>query len=1253
MKRILLLIALVCTASLLHTALAFDTEVGTTDRNLGFTTLDWNELKIDSVLPVYSEVVPLESDYADNTYTVSVLYPEFAPLNKRETEVAEKYSEKISDQIVVESHVGVTRRVGMIDISFVPIVKRDGKYMKLLSAQIVITPHACRQVAKAPAGSSRYVQHSKLQSGRWVKISVAEDGIYRLTRSQLRSMGFSNPEKVHLYGHGGHLLPEMISRNTHEDDLVEVPLYRSEKQDAWLFWGNGTLHWEGDDRIRNCYSVEGFYFLTEEENPSSIQTVASSTATPDTVYNSFRDHVLYEKEEYSWYSGGRQLYDYTNYALGNSHTYKLNTINSVGNEQLFVNFTGSSLTSFYLNVYVNGKKMNQDIQLDATDVYILATEGSRMYDVGNFENGPEWNVKLVSPSGVNARLDRLELHYERLLKPESGYVAFSQPEGSGVGQFNIQGTGLHVMKIGSLNNPATMIDGSQDGSVYSFRTSEPNSQFVAFDDAYAFPSPKVIGSVENQDLHAVDSLDMVIIIPASGKLKEQARRLAEAHEKNDGLRVGIFRADQIYNEFSSGTPDATAYRLFMKMLYDRAKNLNDAPRYLLLFGDCAWDNRMISTAWRKSNPDDYLLCYESINSFNDVTCYVMEDYFGLLDDGEGKSPLYEKVDIGVGRFPVTTSTQAKVMVDKSIAFMSNQYAGNWKNQVYILGDDGDQNEHMDYANKIADLINSRNPNIEVHKVMWDAYTRVSSTSNNTYPEANRLIKKQMTDGALVMNYTGHAATYGFSHEFVILKDDFSNSESNRLPLWVTAACEVMPFDGQITNIGEEAVLNPKGGAVAFYGTTRTVYASQNYSMNRFFMQSLFATDNQGRRNTVGDALRLAKVAIVTSGYESGHRENKVHYCLLGDPALVFGEPLQHVVLDSINSVSVKKGQMPLKAGQHVRLVGHVEDNSGSLLTNFTGSLSTRLFDSEQTVVCKNNASADKAFTFRDRNSLLFDSQDSIINGRFELQFVIPVDINYSDESGRFVFYAVSDSSRIEANGYHENIPLGGIVDDLTSDQEGPKIYAYLNHEDFQNGGKVNATPYFVAHVEDQSGVNASGNGVGHDLQLCIDGKADKTYLLNEYYAHEFGDYTRGTVAYTIPVLEPGKHTLTFRAWDMLNNTSQTQLDFVVDETVPTSILQLTASQNPAITNTNFLLTYDLPGSDCQMVMEVFDSMGRCLWSREENVNSSTGFVSIPWNLSTGQGGRVGPGIYFYRCRIKTGSSEWSTKTQKIVVLHNK
>ena len=1254
-----------------------------------FTQLDWNVLRIDSVLPHYTEVVPLETDHNLFNYYARVRYPEWAELTAKETTVAEGHADEVADTLCIHTFVGVSRGQGLIDLDFIPIVRREGKYWKLLSGKVEIVPtwkgdagmrranvqHLLSRQAQGTAqarsprhasadsvASSRWASNSVLATGQWVKIQLEDDGIYHLTTSQLRSMGFSNPQNIRIYGYGGHQQAEYMHPTTDCDDLQPVALLPV--ADGYLFHANGLIHWTNGHHVQNHYALHAYYFITEADSTApTITTLADSTATTTAPLEitTCRAGVAFDPQEFAWYQGGWQLYENYDYASGNARTYTLQfpSYPTDAQAQLSIRFSASNSTSTEIQPSFNGTALDEFTITGNDNEYYYAKEATKTYTV----DAPlaSNTIRIATTAEQHARLNYLELTYTSQLRIDAGqpYLQFTHTNGGTPEVLCIEvatGQTPEIWRLDEDRLPAmrlTTTEETTDGKRILRAAVEADGsshRYVVFDaaDPSVYASPTFTGSIPNQNLHAADSLDLVIITPANGIFDTQAQRLADAHLELDSLRCGVFRADQIYNEFSSGTPDATAYRRFLKMLYDRGLPKDCAPRYLLLFGDCAWDNRMLTTTWRTFDPDNFLLCYESENSTHDISCYVMEDYFGLLDDGEGINLQREKSDLGIGRFPVRTLKEATALVDKTIRYMRSEEAGAWKNVVCFMGDDGDANLHEEMADQVANQVAAAHPEMEVRKIIWDAYNRESTASGYRYPDAKQAIKKQMEEGALMMNYTGHASTYTMSHEQVLLVEEFQEFSTPRPPLWFTAACDVMPFDTQKENFGETALLHETGSAIAFFGTARTVYAPQNSALNKAYCSALFSTDEKGRPCRLGDAGRRAKITVINAGQND---VNKLHYALLGDPALRLGGIQNHVVLDSINGTSLD--QLPddftLHAGSVARIAGHVTDAGNHPLDDFSGLLSVRLYDSQSTVQCnKYDSRSDAAFTFKTYDKILFNGQDSIRSGHFSLSCPIPLDIKYSDASGRLLFYALSSDRRTEANGYSHDFLLGGTAPHLT-DTIGPSVLATLAGQEFSDGITVPATPFFEATLEDESGINNSGNGVGHDLELIIDNDASRTYNLNDHFVTDIGSYQRGTVAYSLPSLTAGEHQLTFRAWDMLNNAGTTQLRFRVDPSMSMSVTQLVASNNPARSSTQFLITYDRPGSTCQFSLDVYDFTGRVVWSHSSSGSSTSGLVSIPWNLTTNAGAPVHSGIYFCRARVTCDESEEATRTLKLII----
>ncbi len=1231
-----------------------------------FTYVDWNILRPDTLPVQYTEVIPLDEDYRGFRYEVRLDYPEYVRLTAAEAERVAVWGKDLPESPDVHCQVAVSRKKGVLDVAFVPIVLRGGKYYKLTSFKmnIVRNPKAHTRVLSAvgrKTAAERYAANSVLSQGRWVKIGIAEDGVYRLTAANLTRMGFNDPSRVKLYGYGGHVQDEVIDADGDFDDLEEVPLYRDGR--GLLFFGKGLVSWSAtDDKNRAAHRVNTFarqacYFLTEGDSPKTIETEAVS-GSPRKNLDYTPANVLYKKEEYAWYQSGRGFYEADNYASSNSHTYDLPVVDPVTSAggSLKVNFTAhANRGNVSVRPTVDGVSL-ESITIATSGEYDAAKEETKTYTLNTLHEGTA-QVTLVSTAGADARLGYLELCYRRQLKMRDAFLYIRHTETAPC-NFVIDSngrSGLKLWRLGRRGDPMTEFGGTWSGSVYTVPVDDPSLEYVAVDVNADFPSPTYLGEVSNQDLHATPATDMVIIIPASGKLHAQAERLAEAHRNLEGLRVQVVRADQIYNEFSSGTPDATAYRRFMKMLYDRAETDADAPRYLLLFGDGVWDNRMITADVRGLDPDDYLLCYESENSLSHTSSFVMEDYFGLLDDGEGGDLMRDKTDLGIGRFPVTTGEEAGILVDKTVDYMENKHAGSWRNVVCVLGDDGDNNDHIGKAELIARQVEDEHAGMQVNRIYWDVYKRESGPTGLSYPGVTADIRQQMEEGCLMVNYTGHANPREMSHELALKLSDFSSFSSPNLPLWVTAACDVSPFDMTEDNIGERAMLNRNGAAVAFYGTARTVYSSYNSYMNLSFTRHVLGRDVSGRRNAIGDAVRLAKTDLLTGDSESDFSENKLHYVLLGDPALKLGLPDYRLVVDSVNGTHIGDG-MPLanfEAGSIARVSGYVTDVEGTRLPDYSGVLSAMIYDSESVITCLNNDGADSAVVYVARDKRLYTGNDSVREGKFSIAFPIPMDIKYSGESGKVLLYAIDNEKRREANGYTENVTMGGSSSELSGDKEGPKITAYLNREDFTSNGTVNASPYFVASLEDESGINVTNTAVGHDLELAIDGDPATTYVLNNNYVSDFGDYRKGQLAYVIPSLPDGKHSLTFRAWDVMNNSSAVTIDFNVDGSLSPDLINLTCTENPAREQTTFVMRYDRPGAECGFVLEVFDFAGRKLWTHTERGAAEDGIYRVNWNLTTSAGMPLSTGVYLYRATVSAEGGKAVSGTNKIIVLRNK
>ena len=1242
-KTIAILVVLLCSCA-----------VATAQRS-GFVDSGWQSMSTDSVCPWSGFGIQLEGSWQDSVYTASIEYPELLRINPEDLKRWNLTSSDIPEWPDVKTSISVTRGNATLDAGFLPVIRRDGGLFAILSYKWVVSsrPSTSRASLRTTRPEDRYARNSILSNGKWVKIKVKESGVYKLTYSALRSMGFNEPEKVRLFGYGGAVLPETGLQDL-ADDLPEQPLWRTDGY--MLFYGKGPVSWKhttrGYEHEVNTYSDFGYYFLTDlaDLTACSFDTLKTDNIQ-GAVIDTYPDFSVYDPDEFSWYRSGRRMFEKYDYAGGNSRSYKFDieglASDSVG---LTVAFSAASSNTTDVKVSVNGTETGV-LYVGAKGASDAAATAEKTFvSRKQFTGTNTVRIEHERVSGESGHLDFIRLNYTRRLALYGSSTVFRVDNAVRGVSFSISGSNqdVQVWRISGDGQCGIVPSVFSDGRTVTMGASYSTDDILlAVNVKGSFPEPVKVGEVKNQNLHGLDSIDMVIVVPASDKLTAQAERLAAAHRSLDSLKVAVVRADMVYNEFSSGTPDATAIRRFMKMLYDRGGEAA-APRYLLLMGNGAWDNRMHVSDWAGNNPDDYLLCYESYASLSHTASYVMEDYFGLLDDNEGCSPVIEKVDIGVGRIPVGTVAEARGKVDQIIGYMQGTYAGAWCNKILVLGDDGDNNTHMQDADRIAGIYQGLNPAIDVRKIYWDAYKMEVTASYNGYPVIRKLLLEQLADGALIVNYSGHGSTEVLSHELVLGKSDMRDLRTTHPAFWITASCDITPFDSPLESMGMNLFANTDGGAIGMLTTTRTVFASLNGTINRSFSKYALSRSADGRLNTLGDALRLAKNELVTSGVgETDRTENKIHFVLLGDPAMRLYTADMTAVVDKFNNQEIT-ATGEAKAGSVITVSGHIECN-GERVPDFRGVLSGVVYDNERLITCYNNLkTAETPFSFLYRDRVLFSGTDSVRNGEFSFSFPVPMDINYSDEKGKIILYANSNDGR-SANGCFDDFIVGGTASGLVNDTIGPEIKLYLNTPTFQYGASVNATPMLVAELRDSSGLNTSGNGIGHDILLMIDNNPNWTWVLNSSFEQFYGDYKGGRVMFCIPELPEGKHTLMLRAWDVMNNSTTVYLGFkVVNDLEPRFSIDVTRS--PAREGTSFVITHDRPGQNANVTVQVYSSDGALQWSTAQRDESGVGVMVVDWNLCGNSGHRMQPGLYIVRASVGTDGGGCSSASCKLVIV---
>lgn len=1132
--------------------------------------------------------------------------------------------------------------------------KLSSRYTRILCLVIMVTFSV--SIIKA-FDVSTYTSSSVLSSGKWVRVKITSDGIYKITKSDISKWGFSDLSNVRVFGYGGEPISDVLSKSTFIDDVPQVPILRTAS--GILFYGKSQESWKRVAssgvmyrQVQHPYSQYACYFITENANIPDL-LFQKSVATPKgtTPYDSFIDRTFYEKDLYSPGMTGRFLLG-EDFKYSSSQNFKFTLTDIVPNSTVYACtsfaakvMNGNSSVSFQYNGTTLSQTSSDVISPVTAAAYehVKCIETTKSFPLSDANLNFSINYKY-SGTLFTARLDYITINYTRNLNLINNQLLF---RGFTDKDFALSGasSSTHVLDITTPSIPEEM-NLSLNGSVATFGTPSVNyREFIAFDENGSFPAPTFVENVSNQNLHAEEIPNMVIITPA--EFKTQAQRIADLHATIDTMKVLVLTPQVIYNEFSSGTPDVNAYRKLLKMFWDRG-NANSSSRtlgYLLLFGRSSYDNRQITDKVKNASYP-MLLNWESLVGDNENTSYNTDDILGFLDDDSGQNMGNDVLRISIGRMPVKNATEAKEMTDKLLKYVSNSNKDTWKNNVLIIADDEDNATHMSQAESVIKNMkeNGGQPYF-YNRVYEDAFTATSAGAGRLYPDARKKMFDKFSEGTLWAHYIGHANPVGWTHDGLLSLTDINEKlYYTNLPLLYTATCEFTRWDSDDVSGGELMFLNTRGGVIGLITASRVVYISDNGVLGNYVARQVFKKDNQGNYQRIGDILKNGKNSYTRSN------DNKLRYMLIGDPAMRLNYPTYSVSLDKIDEQEVSDENQPTIQGRSiVEISGTIYDKDGNKDTSFNGRVLPKMYDAETSVETNGYGTSGTKYVYYDSSKLLYIGQDSVKNGEFKIKFNMPSEISNNWSPALMNLYACSNKG-IEANGSNENFYVYGYNESAVTDTIGPEIqYLVLNSSNFKNGTSVNESPMVLATFSDESGINVSNAGIGHQITLLLDDKTTYTDVAN-YYTPIIGGANGGSIAYQLSNLENGPHTLRLRVWDNNNNSSDATINFNVVTGLAPNIYDVYTNSNPASVEANFYLKHDRPDATITVTIEVFDLLGRPVWSKTETGRSDM-FTSFPitWNLCDNAGRRVSRGIYVYRASITTDGVQESTKSKKLAV----
>lgn len=1092
--------------------------------------------------------------------------------------------------------------------------------------------------------------NSLLSEGTWYKMSISSTGMYKLTYSDLSSMGVDvaniNPKNIRLFHNGGGVLPK-INKDYYPDDLYEIPIYVSGEEDGVfnqndyiLFYARGPVVWKYDksrrfyNHVKNPYTDDTYVFMTiGDVEGRRIQFEDVPNVASTVRVNDFIDYKVKDVDETNINNMGcTWFFDKFDITMQRDYEFGFDNLNKSREVKMRVSMASKNNSTASMTLKYNNKTLyTKSFQNSTTYVYAswdtlclakFTATGSPIKINATYNRTATSSVAWMDFISVNAWCN---------LMMSGDVMYFRNPEcdaTTNVYEYRLQNAS-NAIKVWNVTDPInpTMLNTTLSSSTLTFNVyGDVDNQFVAFN-GNSLNKPTFVGVVANQNLHAKKDIDYLII--TNPKFQSQAERLRDIHSQLDDLVIDIVQPQYIYNEFSCGAQDIAGIRNFIRMLYQNS-SAEHKLKYVLLFGDASYNYK---------DPEVCLIpTWESINSCVITSSVVTDDFFVCLDDNDGRMEDSNSIiDVAIGRMPVTTTDQANDVLDKIEAYIAKdtKSMGNWRKVITLICDD-ESTDFIRNSEKIADSVAFWGGDVIVDKIYLDAFNQVATSSGQRCPEINEAITNRIEKGTLVVNYNGHGGEIGWGDERILTLDDINSWDNIPMfPLFVTATCEFSRYDDHTrTSAGEIVFTNKRGGAIAMITTARTTQGSGPI-LNRTYRRMFRMKD--GEYPTMGE--------IFYSSKQSKDNNTKV-FVLFGDPALRLAYPKNNVVLTKINGKPVSSLNDTIKALSTIELCGEVRDNFGELMTDFNGIVQVSVYDKENTYRTK----GDKDFpqvSFQLRNSMLYDGKAKVESGAFTVRFTVPKDINYSYGNGLISFYATDYET--DANGSYGNVIVGGYDNTAIPDVDGPEARVFIDDTLFVSGGMTNENPLFYAFVRDKNGINTTGIGIGHDITITITGATSKSYTLNSFYEAPFEQNDYGSIAYHLYGLNEGDHHLVFKVWDIYNNSTSVALDFTVVKSGNMTVENVFNAPNPMTSYTNFMFEHNQSGY-IDITINIYNVNGQLVKTiRDSRYGTSTRIDPIYWDGRSDNGAELPSGVYVYNVIMTNSNNETQSGYSKLVI----
>ncbi|MFP4458356.1 MAG: C25 family cysteine peptidase [Candidatus Zixiibacteriota bacterium] len=1043
----------------------------------------------------------------------------------------------------------------------------------------------------------------------WWRIRFKSTGLYRVGFDQLVDNGIIDTETPENHIHFFSALPEMLPSDPDIPlpDMINIGAYLEDNGDGVFgsgdffvlpaFGARGTI-------LDSNHDFTGYYNLYD-----TLNTIWIGIGNDETIHKRADiidiEAIEYLEHNYGWVYSFRKennkvIYTNAGYEIWYWDDY----------DRFSVYITDPSRIS-------DEKLPNLYMRFDPSPPSFTLDDEVLTIDTDNYLSNPNRSVFSGNLSGISNTIEgsypaeeefkAYEYAYCIKLMPKNDalrFAAFSDSlsETYGAYKYRLQGFDgkPYVFDITDFRSNRMMFV-SEDADGYYFTDSLENREYLVY-------MPEALLEFGDDFHHETEfalrdnsrGANLIIITPDHFDLSEFASHRADYND----IEIETVHLDDIFREFGYGNPDPTAIREFLRYAF---YNWAIAPSYAITIGDGHFDVFHKLTSKEIQFPVPLSAQYKT------------DDYFGTFADRESQ--------IMVARWPVNSQREIDIITDKIIEYESGEHFGFWQRKIVTTSDD-------EYGYNNGQLTYERFRHIGNQSNLWEEHIPKSYDPNPIFsmeypmdvyknrPGAARELVDKFNEGALVLNYSGHGSAIRWAHEtvFKLERDIPRLANGNKLPFVSSFSCFVSKYYLDWTEcIGEELLRKKDAGSIATLASTSGSLGGNNRIFNKALFENLLK---------IGD-MTFGQASYISKAGQYPHHDSQ--YMLFGDPSMKLIYPKFQIAMNLPDT---------FKSGQLFQIDGRIVDDGLNTVSGFNGKVRIKARDSDfmKNYVTDHPLGDLQSVDYWQPGKKIFDGEATVVNGIFEIDFIIPNSITDSTFSGNILAFGYSQSDI--AAGFADSIAVFRGNED-TTDQKGPDIQVYFNSLDSDFDRICKNTNIFI-EISDSNGIDITGTA-GRKIVLIMDHDNLTQVDITSQFVYDEGSYSSGSIEYVLDDLDFGEHTLTVIASDNLGNSSSHETNFEVSD-CEDGLYEIIPYPSPFEDDCH--LTFEL-STEADIALTIYTQSGRKL--RTINTFIEGPFDRIYWNGCDNNGNKVGNGVYIYHIEAQFENTT-ETYTGKIAKL---